>query len=177
MIQTRQPVHLQVHRRLSAMLARRRSLGDDAGAALVELAMMLAILGVPLLLGTIYFAVLLLDNVEVSNAAHAGAMYGMQSLNLADDSTGITAAARAETSRFGSNLIVTPSVFYACSNALAGTRYSTSTAADSACAGGSSYSLKFVQVLVNASVTPPGQFPGFAKTMVLKSVSIMQVQE
>jgi Flp pilus assembly protein TadG len=172
-----QSVFLQFQRLRPAMPARCRGLGDNAGAALVELALMLSLLGVPLLLGTTYFAVLLLDNVEVSNAAHTGAMYGMTSSTFAEDSAGIIGAAQAETSRFGSNLSVTPSVYYACSNALGGTQYTTQAAANAACTGGSSYALQFVRVLVSASVTPPGKFPGFPKTFILKSVSIMQVEE
>ena len=170
-----QCVSLQFHRWRLAMLARFRGLGDDAGGALVELGLMLALLGAPLLLGSAYFATLLLDNVEISNAAHAGAMYGIVSSTFAEDSAGIIAAAKAETNRFGSSLSVTPSFYYACANALGGTQYTDQTAANTACS--SSYSLQFVKVLVSASITPPGSFPGMPKTYTLNSVSIMQVEE
>ena len=78
---------------------------------------MLAFLGVPLLLATSYFGVLLLDQIEITNAAHAGAMYAMTSSTFAEDTANIQAAAQAETNRFGSNLTVTPSIYYACSTA------------------------------------------------------------
>ena len=138
---------------------------------------MLSILGVPMLLATVYFAVLLIDNVDISNAAHAGAMYGMTSSTFAADSQGITEAAQAESSRFGTNLTVTPSVYFACSNAVGGTQYATTAAASAACTGGSSYVLEFVQVLASAAITPPGGFKGLPKTLTLNSVSIMQVEE
>jgi Flp pilus assembly protein TadG len=170
-----QSVSLQFHRWRLAMSARCRGLGDDAGAALVELGLMLALLGAPLLLGTMYFATLLLDNVEISNAAHAGAMYGIVSSTFAEDNAGIIAAAQAETNRFGSSLNVTPSFYYACANALGGTQYTDQTAANTACSG--TYSLQFVKVIVSASVTPPGSFPGFAKTYTLTSTSVMEVEE
>src|ERR1035437_7361739 len=100
-------VSVQFHRRQAKILARCRGLGDDAGAALVELGLMLAFLGVPLLLGTIYFGVLLLDSVEFTKAAHGGAMYGITSSPFAADTQGIIDAPKAETSRFGTSLTVT----------------------------------------------------------------------
>jgi Flp pilus assembly protein TadG len=172
-----QSAFLRFHRWRSAVLARCGGLGDDAGAALVELALMLSVLGVPMLLATVYFAVLLMDNVDVSNAAHAGAMYGMTSSTYAADNQGIAEAAQAESSRFGTKLTVTPSLYFACSNAVGGTQYSTPAAANAACTGGSSYVLEFVQVLASASVTPPGGFKGLPKTLTLSGVSIMQVAE
>jgi Flp pilus assembly protein TadG len=172
-----QSVLLRFDRWRSVMLARCRGLGDDAGAALVELGLMLGLLGAPLLLGTVYLGTLLLDNIEVSNAAHAGAMYAMASSTFAEDTANIVAAARAETNRFGSNLTVTPTIYYACSTAIGGTQYATQPAANTACTGGTNHSLEFIKVLVSASVTPPGKFPGFASTYTLQSVSIMEVEE
>jgi Flp pilus assembly protein TadG len=172
-----QSVSLRFHRWQSAMLARCRGLGGDAGSALVELGLMLGLVGVPLLLSTVYFSMLLLDNVEVSNAAHAGAMYAMTGSTFAEDTSNIVAAAQAETSRFGSNLTVTPTIYYACSAAIGGTQYTTQAAANAACTGGVNHSLEFVQVLVSAPVTPPGSFPGFPKTYTLTSKSIMEVEE
>ena len=150
---------------------------NETGSAIVELGLMLAFLGVPLLLATSYFGVLLLDQIEVSNAAHAGAMYAMTSSTFAEDTANIQAAAQAETNRFGSNLTVTPSIYYACSNAISGTQYSTQALANAACTGGSSHSLEFVSVTASASVTPPGSFPGQASTVSVSSTSVMEVEE
>src|SRR5580658_5049500 len=94
--------------RAFATLALCRGLRDETGSALVELALMLAYLGVPLLFGIVYFGTLLFDNVEIVNAAHAGAEYAMRSSTFAEENTGIIAAAQNESSRLGSNLTVTP---------------------------------------------------------------------
>jgi Flp pilus assembly protein TadG len=163
-------------RRLRLILRARVS-RDETGSAMVELGLMLAVLGMPMLLATSYFGVLLLDQIEISNAAHAGAMYAMTSSTFAEDSSNIVAAAQAETNRFGSNLTVSPSIFYACSTAISGTQYSTQALANAACTGGTSHSLEFIQVTASASITPLGSFPGFAKTVTVSSTSIMEVEE
>ncbi len=85
---------------------------------------MLSMFGVPLLLGTIEAAVLLFNYSEIANAAHAGAVYGMKSSTFAGDSAGIIAAGQAEAYTLGTALTVTPLIYYACSAALDGTRYS-----------------------------------------------------
>lgn len=161
----------------SNLLARWRVSRDETGSAMVELGFMLAILGLPLLLATSYFGVLLLDQIEVSNAAHTGAMYAMTSSTFAEDSSNIIAAAQAETNRFGSALSVTPNIFYACSTAIGGTQYSTQALANAACTGGTNHSLEFISVTASASVTPLGSFPGFAKTVTISSTSVMEVEE
>jgi Flp pilus assembly protein TadG len=172
-----QLVSLQFHRVRSTLLARSLALRNESGSAVVELGLMLAFLGVPLLLAASYFGILLIDQIEVTNAAHAGAMYAMTSSTLAEDTANIKAAAQAETNRFGSNLTVTPSIYYACSTAIGGTQYSTQTLANNACTGGTSHSLEFISVAASASVTPPGSFPGHAKTVTVSSTSVMEVEE
>jgi hypothetical protein len=154
-----------------------RGLRAEAGSALVELGLMLGFLGVPLLLGVGHFGVLLLDSIEITNAAHAGAEYAMRSSTFAEENPGIIAAAQNESSRIASNLTVTPTIFYACSNAIGGTQYSTQTLANAACTGGSSHSLEFIQVIASATVTPPVKAPGFANSVTLSSTSVMEVEE
>jgi Flp pilus assembly protein TadG len=150
-------------------------LGDEGGSALVELAVVLSIVGVPMLLGTVYTASLLYDSSEVASAAHAGAVYGMTGSNAASDNANIIAAAQAEASDFGANLTVTPTLFYACASAVGGTQYSTAAAASAACA--SSHALQFIQVVASVPVTPLGSVPGMQKTVTLSSASVMVVQE
>ena len=161
----------------SALLVCCLVLRNETGSAVAELGLMLAFLGVPLLLASSYFGVLLVDQIEISNAAHAGAMYAMTSSTFAEDTANIQAAAQAETNRFGSNLTVTPSIYYACSNAIGGTQYSTQALANAACTGGSSHTLEFVSVTASASVTPPGSFPGYASTVTVSRTSVMEVEE
>jgi Flp pilus assembly protein TadG len=153
------------------------SLRNEAGSALVELAVMLSVVGVPLFAGTVYIATLLHYSIEVSNAAHTGAMYGMTSSTFAQATSGITTAAQSEAPDFGTNLTVTPTIFYACSTALAGTQYSTQSAANTACTGGTNHALEFVQVNTSGSVTPLGSVPGMSKRFTLTAVSIMEVEE
>jgi hypothetical protein len=173
----RELVAVRFHRMLSDLLAGCEAARDEAGSAVVELGLTLAILGVPLFVGTSYFGVLLIDQIEVANAAHAGAMYAMTSSTFAEDSSNIVAAAQAETNRFGSSLNVTPSIYYACSNAISGTQYTTQALANTNCTGSTTHSLEFISVTASASVTPPGSFPGFASTVTISSTSVMEVEE
>jgi hypothetical protein len=122
-------------------------------------------------------ATLIYGSIEVSNAAHAGAMYGMQNATLAGESSGITAAAQTEASDFGANLTVTPTTYYACSAALGGTQYSTQSAATAACTGSGNHSLEFVQVAVSAPVTSPFNCPPLPASFTLRSISVMEVEE
>ncbi len=172
----RQFVLLPLHRFQPAGVKSRTDLCNESGNALIELGFVLSILGVPLLLGVGYFGFLLLDSIELANAAHAGAEYGMQSSTFAEENTGIAAAAQNETSHFGT-LTVTPSIFYVCSTGIGGTQYSTQTAANSACTGGTSHSLEMIQVVASASVTPPVTLPGFQRTVILSSPAVMEVEE
>jgi Flp pilus assembly protein TadG len=172
----RQFVLVRLRRRRRILRAQLRLLRDDAGSALVELAVMLAILGVPLLLAAAHFAILLTDSIIVANAAHAGAEYGMQSATFAGDTAYIQTEAQDD-SGMGSNLTVTPTVFYVCSSAIGGTQYSTNVAASAACSGGNNHALEFIQVVASATVTPAVRVPGFADTVTLSSTSTMEVEE
>jgi len=144
---------------------------------MLEMALMLAIFGIPLLLGTVEAATWVYASIEVSNAAHAGAMYAMTSSTFANDTSGITTAAQQEASDFGANLTVTPTAYYACSAALGGTQYTTQAAATTACTGAGDHPLEFVQVVASAPVTPPIRIPGLPKTFTLNGTSVMEVEE
>ncbi|MGO9434559.1 MAG: TadE/TadG family type IV pilus assembly protein [Terracidiphilus sp.] len=162
----------------SGFLAVRRGFRANAGNASVELALVFSVFGAPMMLGTAQVAFLVYDSIEVSNAAHAGAMYGMISSTFAGDSAGIQAAAQGEATDFGTNLTVTPTTYYACSAALGGTQYSTQSAASAACpANATNHYLQFVQVASTASVKSPIEVPGLPKTWTLQGFSVMEVQE
>jgi hypothetical protein len=151
-------------------------MAENDGAAIVELSLVLAFFGIPLLLGTLATAVLLFNYSEIANAAHAAALYGMRSSTFANDNAGMIATGLAEAYGLGTNLTVTPSTYYACSTALGGTQYSTQSAALGACTG-SSHSLEFIQVTASAVVTPPVQIPGLPAAFTVQSVSVMEVEE
>lgn len=155
----------------------RRFAGQDSGSALIELALVLSLVGLPLLFGTIYAGVLMFDDIEISNAAHAGAMYAMQSSTYASDTTGITTAAQAEAPGLTGWLAVTPAIYYACSTAIDGTQYAIQSDATAACTGGSNHALEFVKVTVSYVATPFARIPGMQQSMTLNSVSVMEVEE
>ncbi len=172
----RQSVLLHLHRCRCAVLARLSRLRDETGSAVVEMALTLSIIGVPLLLGTAHFSVLLINSIVVENAAHAGAEYGMQSATYAGDTSYIVTAAQDDAG-MGTALTVTPTVFYACSSAIGGTQYSTHAAANTACTGGTNHALEFIQVVASANVTPTAKLPGFPNTVTITRTTIMEVEE
>jgi hypothetical protein len=156
----------------------RKRLTDNAGNAALELAFAFGVFGTPLLLGTSELAMVVYDSIELSNCAHAGAMYGMMSSTFAGDTTGIQNAAQAEASDFGTNVTVTPTTYYACSSAVDGTQYSTQTAAAAACpANASNHYLQFVKVVSSMNINPPVKCPGLPKTLTVSGTSVMEVQE
>jgi Flp pilus assembly protein TadG len=160
-----------------AMRATGRLFRGRSGSSTIELALIMVCLGVPLMLGTAEVGFLVYDSIEISNAAHAGAMYGMQSNTNASNTSAITTAAQTEASDFGTNLTVTPSVFWVCSTAESGTQYSTSSAATTACTGSGNHPLEYLQVSVSAPATPPIHFPGLPASYTLSGNSIMEVEE
>ncbi len=149
----------------------------ESGGALVELALCVPLIVAPLLIGTAETGIALYDSIEVSNAAHAGTAYGMMSSTFAADSNGMTAAAKAEAADLGSLINVTPTSYFACSQSIAGTQYSTQAAANSACTGASNHSLEFVQVITTATVPIPFRVPGLPTSFYLAATSVMEVEE
>ena len=141
----------------------------------MELALVVSILVPPLLLGVTDMAMVLYFSIEVSNAAHAGAIYGMPSSVLAGSTAGITAAAKAEAPDFlAANVTVTPTTYWTCNTAQGGTTYATSAAAASPCSP--AYPLEFVKVVVSAPVSPPFHCCGIPATITLSSASVMEVE-
>jgi Flp pilus assembly protein TadG len=160
--------------RFKAWMGRGR---DESGSALVEVAVTLSLFVMPVLLGTIDMGSVVYSSIQISDAAHAGAMYGMVSSTYAADTANIRTAAQADAPAFGSNLSVTPTVFYACSSSLTGTHYTTQSAAVAACTGTGNHALEFVQVLASASVTPGFRLPGLASTFPVSTTAVMEVEE
>lgn len=150
---------------------------DDAGSALIETAVALGLFGIPLLLGTVYSSFLLTSYIDITDAAHAGAIYAMRSATYAEDATGIVTAAQNDAPHLGSNLTVTSSIYYVCSDSQDGTQYASQSDASASCTGASTHPLEFVQVTASAPITPPTTFPGMPKTMTLSSTSAMEVEE
>jgi Flp pilus assembly protein TadG len=150
-------------------------LRSDSGSAMVELALVVAVLGMPLLVGTAQMGALIYDSIEVSDAANAGALYGMRSSTFAASSAAITTAAQADAPDFGTHLGVTPTAYWVCALAVTGTQYSSSSSAS--CTGTGNHALQFVQVNTSATVTPPIHWPGLPATYTLTGQSAMEVEQ
>lgn len=160
----------------TAIRSRCRDLRGDTGEAIVELVLIVCFFFVPLILGTTDMATLVYDSIEISNAAHAGAMAGMLNSAQAEDNSTMTSAAQGEASDFlPENVAVTPSVHYACNNAQGGTQFTTLSAANLACTA-PSYAIEFVQVAVSAPAALPFHCCGIPATITLNSESVMEVQ-
>jgi Flp pilus assembly protein TadG len=154
--------------------ARSRS---ESGDAIVELALTVALLGMPLLLGIISFAPAIYSSIEVANAAHAGVMYGMTSGTRASDSANIKTAAQTEAPDFGANLTVTPTLYWVCALSQGGTQYATQAAATSACTSSGDHAVEYLKVTATAIYTSALHLPGFSSTIPLSSTSAMEVEE
>lgn len=169
-----------VRRPWARMWMRCRGLRGERANALIEVAFTFSLLGMPLLIGTADMGFVVYDSEEVSNAAHAGAMYGMQSSTNAANTSGMTTAAQNEATDFGTNLTVTPTSYYACSSAIGGTQYTGSSAqsnATTACTGGTNHALQFVQVNTSVTVTPPIHLPLLPHTFTVTGSSVMEVEQ
>jgi len=154
-----------------------RLLRQESGNAIVEMAFCVSLLGIPILFATVDLGTMVYYSIEVSDAAHAGAMYGMISSTFAASSSGIITAATNDAPDLDSLLAVTPTVFYACSESLAGIQYSAQSAATSACTGGSNHPLEFVKVVTSATVHPAIRCPGLPTSYTLVGTSVMEVEE
>src|ERR1700761_5523321 len=156
----------------------RRVLTGSTGSASLELALMFSFVGAPLMLGAASAGFMVYDSIEVSNAAHAVVQYGSMSSPFASHTAGIQTAAQNEATDLGSSLSVTPTTYYACSQAIAGTQYSTQAAAGAVCpANATNHYLQFIQVNTTAIVQSPVHISGLAQSWTLQGSSVMEVQE
>jgi Flp pilus assembly protein TadG len=153
--------------------------GGESGSAMVELAVVVAVLGVPLLLGTAQMGALIYYSIEISDAANTGALFGMESTTNAANTQGMTTAAQADAPDFGTNLGVTPATYYVCALAVTGTQYTGASGlqtATSDCTGTGNHVLQFVQVNTSVTVTPAIHCPGLPRTFTLKGQAAMEVE-
>jgi Flp pilus assembly protein TadG len=162
--------------RLPALSKLGKALGDESGDALIELALVVSLMFSPLLFGTVEMAEIVFDSIEVSNAARAGATWAMTNSTSSSLTSGLTAAAQAEASDFGTNLSVVPNVYWACSAALAGTQYSTLSAATTACTGTSNHPIELIQVNTSTTVTIPIRCPGLPASITLTGSSVTETE-
>ena len=124
---------------------------------------------VGMLLTTAEFAFVAYDNIEVADAARAGAAYGSQSSATASDTTGMQNVAKAAGPDV-SGLSATASREYSCSNSA-----STLSTSQPTCTSGNRV-LTYVEVSTTATITPPIRVPGLASSFTLNGLAIMRVQ-
>lgn len=162
-----------------------RYLRNERGQSVVELALLLPLF-VALVVGSAELATLTYDSIEVSNAAYAGASYGVTGSNYAFGTTGIVTAAQSVATDFGTQLTVTPMTYYACSAAEKGTQYtgtnqqvspSALATAISSCTGRGNRPLEFMRVVTRVAVTPPIRIHGLPATVTLSGTSTQEIFE
>lgn len=137
------------------------------GQAMVEMAVALPVLAV-LLLAASDFARLYYANIEVANAARAGAQYGSQSVITAADTAGMEAAAKADGSNL-SNLTATASQCTCLS--------STTVAACPASYCADSPTGTFVEVDTTATFHTQINYPGIPSQVTLDGKAVMMVAQ
>jgi Flp pilus assembly protein TadG len=164
-----------IHQWIARFCSKARVLSAESGNALVETALVLGIFGVPLFYGTSDLAVWTSSTIEIDNAAHAGALFGMQdsSASYAGNSAGIQAAAQSEAGSFGTSLTTTSTKLYACASSQ-DTQYPTLDSTPS-CSGTGDYKVEFIQVVASAPLTLPFHCCGMPQPLTLTSTSEMQV--
>jgi len=123
----------------------------QAGMALVEFAIILPLLML-LLVGLIEVGRLAYFTIEVGNAAHAGAQYGALSMSNAQDTTGMTNAAKDDGQNSISTLTVNANYVCACWN---GTTQTPSPPTHAACGlpcTGTGRAITYVQVSATGTI-------------------------
>ncbi len=149
---------------------------DNAGGALVEMALMIGLFAPVMLLGTSELAGLVYASIEVSNAAHAGAAYAAQSYISSSDTaipTQSQVAAAVQNDAPEITPMLTPTTTLTASVAT-GCNGSAATAGNTipACTGNT---LPYVQVTSQAQITPLVYFPGLPKSLTLTSQATMNL--
>ena len=153
----------RVTRKYSGLAALR----EDSGSALVELALG-SMLCMTLALGAGEFGRLAYAAIEISNAAHAGALYGSQSHTTASDNSGMQIAALQDGPDV-TGLTAQPSHFCTCSDGTASSCKSTDCS--------TSRIIEYVQVNTSGAVDPKIYVPGLPKTYTITGQAIMRVEQ
>jgi Flp pilus assembly protein TadG len=146
----------------------------EEGSALVELAVSLPLLTI-MLLGSAEFARLAYASIEVSNGAHAAAMYAASSLAASSDSGGITNAANSDAANLsGGSAISVTSVTTACT--CANTAYTPSSCSDnSTCVNNNTSMVTAVTIQTQSTFSPLIHRPGGSLNYTLHGTSTQVV--
>jgi len=155
-------------RRSAGRLTRSTFALSDCGHAFVEFALMLPIF-TTLLLGATEFARLAYAAIEVTNAAHAGVLYGAQNHTTAMNTNGMQTAATNDGPNI-SSITALATTFCNCSD---GTSITCANASSTCTAR----IIKYVKVTTTAVVNPILHFPGLPTTYTLTSTAEMRVEQ
>jgi Flp pilus assembly protein TadG len=137
------------------------------GQAMVEMAMALPVLAL-LLLAAADFGRLYYANIEVANAARAGAQYGSQSVITAADFSGMETAAKDD----GSNLSALSATATQCTCMI-----SSSVAACPASYCSNSPQATYVEVDTTATFHTAIKYPGIPSSVTLGGKAVMMVAQ
>jgi Flp pilus assembly protein TadG len=137
------------------------------GASMVDMAIAAPVLALILVIGT-DFGRLYYTNIEVANAARAGAQYGSQSLIAAADSPGMSTAAKTD----GANLTGMTVTSKQCT-----CMTSTTVAACDASYCTSNPQATFVEVDTNETFHTILTYPGVPSSIALAGKAIMRVEQ
>ncbi len=141
----------------------------DAGASLVELALLTPVL-LLLSLGVIEYGRYEYFSILVANAAREGAQYGSQNLGTAADTPGIQLAASQDAQSL-SELTVTSVEQCGCT----GSALSSTCPASGCTAPG--HPLVYVQVTASATINSLFNYPGIPSSLTLSSTDRMRVTQ
>lgn len=142
--------------------------GDKSGQALLEVALLLPLL-LLMLIGVIEIGRAAYVSIIVSNAAHAGALYGAQNPATAADNAGTVQAALKD-GQDVSGLTATATHLCTCSSGS-----SAPNCALSDCASGRL--IEYVQVNTSAVFYPLFHYPGMPASFKLKGQSVVRVEQ
>jgi Flp pilus assembly protein TadG len=157
--------------RLAAAAPRRAPASRERGQAFIEMALILPVLLV-LTIGVIEIGRLAYDEIEVTDAARAGAQYGAQILGDAPNNAGITLAAQNDAPDISGGLTVNSVETCGCPGAAPGT------AGNCFAAPGCAYPIVYVTVTTTYTFSPLFNYPGISTLIpaTLTGVSTMPVQ-
>jgi Flp pilus assembly protein TadG len=137
---------------------------SESGQALVEISVAMSLLTL-ILLGAVQFGQIMFTSIKVVNAAKAGVEYGAQTGFTAEDSTGISNAAKASASSL-TGMTVNSSYTCACSDGTASTCLNTDCSA--------SRIIETVSVTTQYKLTPIVHLPKMANSITLNGSAIQK---
>jgi hypothetical protein len=152
-----------------------QGLFGSEGAAAIELALILPVL-VFMLVAVIELGRLAYFSIEVSNAAHAGAQYGAQSIITAANTAGMQLAAQQDGYDVPGLQVTVNLPFCECSTTPSGSTGPPGLSCVLTSCSGSEL-IEYVWVQTRATVNPLLKYPGIPASYTLNGSAIMRVAE